>query len=301
MKKTFVVVALTAALAGCSRSDALEIPKGSDVTVQKRDGAQVAGRLVEVQPKAVVLESRDGSKIQVARADIASVTADALRSTPATDTHGQAPNPDAVGTTGTADSSSTAKQSGANPLKKLFDRGPDYREITVPAGTVLPVKLTTGVGSDTSHVEDQVRGTLRRAITIGGVEVIPAGTAVLGHVTTAQRPGKVKGRGAIGFRFNQIDLPGEGNRVSISTGTVSRLAPATKKMDAAKIGGGAAGGAIIGGILGGGSGAAKGAVIGGGAGTAVVLSTRGKDVRLGVGTPVSVKLTAPLTIRVAVK
>lgn len=266
MKKTFVVVALAAALAGCSRSDALEIPKGSDLTVQKRDGAQVAGRLVAVQSKDVVLERRDGTKMQVARADIASVNAE----TPATDAHGQT-------------------------------RIPEYREITVPAGTVLPVKLTTGVGSDTSHVEDQVRGTLRRAITIGGVEIIPAGTAVLGHVTTARRPGKVKGRGAIGFRFNQIDLPGEGNRVSISTGTVSRLAPATKKMDAAKIGGGAAGGAIIGGILGGGSGAAKGAVIGGGAGTAVVLATRGKDVRLGAGSALSVRLTAPLTVRVLIK
>jgi hypothetical protein len=166
---------------------------------------------------------------------------------------------------------------------------------------VLPVELTTAVGSDTSHVEDQVRGTLRHGVTVDGVQVIPAGTAVLGHVTSAERPGKVKGRGSIGFRFNQIDLPGEGNRVAISTGTVSRLAPATKKQDAAKIGGGAAGGAIIGGIIGGGDGAAKGAAIGGGAGTAVVLSTRGKDVRLGAGTAVSVKLTAPLTIRVPAK
>jgi hypothetical protein len=58
---------------------------------------------------------------------------------------------------------------------------------------------------------------------------------------------------------------------------------------------------VIGGILGGGDGAAKGAAIGGGAGTAAVLATRGQEVRLGAGTPVSVKLTAPLTVRVAVK
>lgn len=293
MKKLFVIVGLTAALAGCSRTDGLEIPKGSDVTVQKRDGVQVSGRLVEVQPKEIILESRDGSKIQVPRADIESVKA--------TPREAQPTEPAPVPTTGATDTTAARDKDTASPLKKLFDRGPEYREITVPAGTVLPVELTTAVGSDTSHVEDQVRGTLRSAITIGGVEAIPAGTAVLGHVTTAQRPGKVKGRGAIGFRFNQIDLPGEGNRVAISTGTVSRLAPATKKQDAAKIGGGAAGGAVIGGILGGGDGAVKGAAIGGGAGTAVVLSTRGKDVRLGAGTPVSVKLTAPLTVRVVIK
>jgi hypothetical protein len=64
------------------------------------------------------------------------------------------------------------------------------------------------------------------------------------------------------------------------------------------IGGGAVGGAIIGGIMGGGSGAAKGATIGGAAGTGVVLSTRGKEVRLGPGARVSVRLAAPLTVRV---
>jgi hypothetical protein len=105
----------------------------------------------------------------------------------------------------------------------------------------------------------------------------------------------------VAFRFNQLDLPGEGSRVAIRTDPVSREAPATKKQDAAKIGAGAAGGAIIGAIVGGGDGAAKGAAIGGGAGTAVVMSTRGKEVRLGAGTPVSVRLAAPVTVRVPVR
>jgi hypothetical protein len=38
--------------------------------------------------------------------------------------------------------------------------------------------------------------------------------------------------------------------------------------------------------------------IGGAGGTGVVLATRGKEVRLAAGTPVSVKLTRPLTVRV---
>ena len=289
MKKLLVIVGLAALMAGCSRTDALDIPEGSEVTVQKRDGVHVTGRLVQVQPKEVIVEARDGTKVQVLRADIESVTAAPRDERPAA-------------TSGAAAAASRptpgdAKEP-ANPLEKVLDRGPAYREIVVPAGTVLPVELVTAVGSDTSHVEDQVRGTLRSAIRIDGVEAIPAGTTVSGHVTSAERPGKVKGRGSIGLRFNRIDLPGDGNRVAISTGAISRLAPATKKQDAAKIGGGAAGGAIIGGIIGGGDGAAKGAAIGGGAGTAVVLSTRGKDIRLAAGTPLSVKLTAPLTIRV---
>ncbi len=177
----------------------------------------------------------------------------------------------------------------------------EYREITVPAGTVLPLTLRSAVGSDTSHVEDPVRATLRRPITIGGTQVLPAGAVVTGHVTDAARSARVKGRGRVAFRFNEIDLPGDGGRMPIRTGTVTRIAPGTKKQDAAKIGVGAAGGAIVGGIVGGGDGAAKGAAVGGGAGTAVVLATRGKEVRLGAGAPLSVKLTAPLTVRVRVR
>lgn len=184
------------------------------------------------------------------------------------------------------------------PAVKAADTVPTYRDVTVPAGTVLPLELQSTVASDTSNVEDPVRATLRRSITIGGVPVLPAGSAVAGHVTEATRSARVKGRARIAFRFNSIDLPGAGGRMTIHTGTVARIAQGTKKRDAAEIGGAAAGGAIVGGILGGGSGAAKGAAVGGGAGTAVVLTQRGKEVRLPAGTAIAVKLTAPLTVRV---
>lgn len=173
----------------------------------------------------------------------------------------------------------------------------DYQEITIPAGTVLPVDLETSVGSDISRVEQPVRGALRRAVYVRGIQVLPAGAAVTGHVTRAQRPGKVKGRGLIAMRFTEIDTPGEG-RSRMSTATVSRIAPATKEKDALKIIAPAAGGAVLGRIAGGKKGAREGAVIGGGAGTAYVLSTRGKEVRLGKGANLGVRLTAPLTVRV---
>ena len=77
------------------------------------------------------------------------------------------------------------------------------------------------------------------------------------------------------------------------------MAPATKQKDALEVLAPAAAGAVIGRIAGGKSGAAKGAVVGGGAGTGVVLATRGKEVRLAKGAALSVRLTAPVTIRVA--
>jgi hypothetical protein len=176
---------------------------------------------------------------------------------------------------------------------------PDNREVTIPAGTVLPIRLGSTVASDSSHVEDTVRGTVRRPVSIRGVAVIPAGSVIAGHVTDAEQSARVKGRARIAFRFTSLDLPGKGDRITIRTATIARRAPATKRDDAAKIGGGAAGGAVIGGILGGKSGAAKGAAIGGAAGTGVVLSTRGREVRVPAGTLLSVRLTAPITVRIS--
>ena len=76
------------------------------------------------------------------------------------------------------------------------------------------------------------------------------------------------------------------------------VAPATKKKDALEIGVPAAGGAAIGALVGGKKGAGIGALVGGGGGTAVVLSTRGKEVRVGRGATLAVRLVEPLTVRV---
>ena len=174
----------------------------------------------------------------------------------------------------------------------------EYREVTLPVGTVLPVDLGTTVGSDISRVEQPVEGSLRRAVTSNGIEVLPAGTAVSGHVTAATRPGKVKGRGFIAVRFTRIDTPGAGS-TQMSTATISRTAPATKEKDALKIVAPAVAGAVIGRIAGDKGDARKGAVIGGAAGTGYVLATRGKDIQMAKGSDLAVKLTAPLTVRVA--
>lgn len=173
--------------------------------------------------------------------------------------------------------------------------GPATRDVTLPRGTVLPVTLDTAIGSDISRAEQPVHGHLRRAVVYRGVEVLPAGAAVTGHVTSARRPGRVKGRGYVAVRFTEVDVPGEG-RERIRTSTIGREAPATKEKDAVEILAPAAGGAVVGRLVGGKKAAREGAVIGGAAGTAYVLATPGKDVRVGKGAPLSVRLASPVTI-----
>jgi hypothetical protein len=169
------------------------------------------------------------------------------------------------------------------------------REITLPAGTVLRVRVSRGFGSDISTVEDPVQGTLVRPVLAGGAEALPTGSTLTGYVSSAVRPGRVKGRGRVSVRFTELRRADGGEHYAIRTRPWVAVAPATKKNDALTIGAPAAGGAIVGGILGGKKGAGIGALAGG---TAVVLATRGKDVRVGRGATLAVRLSAPLTVRV---
>ena len=173
---------------------------------------------------------------------------------------------------------------------------PVYREFTLPVGTTLPLELKSTIASDASEVEDIVRATLRNAVTVDGLEVLPAGTELAGHVTEAERAGRVKGRARLAFQFTSLRYDGE--RRSLRTEPIVQEAEATKGEDATKIGIGAGAGAVIGAVVGGKSGAAKGAAIGGAAGTGAVMATRGKEVRLEPGTDIPVRLAAPLAIRV---
>jgi hypothetical protein len=176
---------------------------------------------------------------------------------------------------------------------------PSYRTITIPAGTTLNLALTSNVSSKGSSVEDRVNATLRRALVVDGVTVIPAGAAASGYVTEATRSGRVKGRARVGFRFTSVRARDE--RYTIRTAAITRQARGTKKADAAKIGIGAGAGAVVGAIAGGKKGAAIGSAVGAGGGTGVVLATRGEEITLPRGTLVTTRLTAPVTIRVPLR
>jgi hypothetical protein len=96
-----------------------------------------------------------------------------------------------------------------------------------------------------------------------------------------------------------ISVAGRAERPSIVART-ELVAPATKGEDAAKIGIPAAGGAIIGGIIGGKKGAAIGTAVGGGGGAAVVLATPGDEIRLARGAELTLVLDQPIEVRVPI-
>jgi len=203
-------------------------------------------------------------------------------------------NPDSETSTA-AEATAKAEEGAAAPPAPP---APQFRDVTLPAGTTLRLRLQSAVASDSSRVEDTVRAELNQAVVIDGATVLPAGASLTGVVTDVERSGRVKGRARIAYRFNALSHAGE--QYKVTTAPVSHTAEATKGEDATKIAVGAGAGAAVGALLGGGDGAAKGAAIGGAAGTGVVLATRGEEVRLGPGAAVTTRLTAPLTVRVKV-
>ena len=121
------------------------------------------------------------------------------------------------------------------------------------------------------------------------------GARVEGRIVDTTQAGRVKGLSAINLELTTL-MTSDGQRVPISTESFKKEGPESKKKDAAKVGGGAALGAIIGAIAGGGKGAAIGAGVGGAAGTGDVLATRGDAAVLASETKLTFHLSNSVTI-----
>ena len=161
--------------------------------------------------------------------------------------------------------------------------------ITVPEGTALPVVLETGMSSATSRSGDRVVARLAEDVRVGEKVVVPSGSELRGRVTAAVPSGRVKTRARLAFDFDTLVV--DGKEHSIGTRPVDLTAGDTHNRDAATIGIGAGAGAIVGAVVDGKKGAGIGALIGGAAGTGVVLTDTGKEITLGTGSRVNVRLT----------
>lgn len=174
---------------------------------------------------------------------------------------------------------------------------PAFFEVRVPSGTILGVRLTTSVSSDTAEIEDRVEATVTRDVITGGRIAIPSGTKVLGSVNDVMRGGKFKERARLGIRFHTLVLA-DGTRETVRVDAIVREGDSPARASAAKIGGGALGGAILGGIMGGKKGAILGGATGAGAGTAAVAAGDRSVAALAAGTPLSVRLNAPVNVTI---
>ena len=147
-----------------------------------------------------------------------------------------------------------------------------------------------------SQVGDPVRGRLVQELFVDGKRVAPAGAEVRGTITEVVPLKKFGGQPSISLLFESLAVD---NGINVSV-MASHTAAGKKQAgrDAAKIGGGAVAGAVIGHQVDDDKGKELGALIGGAIGTAVAAKT-GKEIELAAGTTIVVVLEDDVQVRLA--
>lgn len=181
----------------------------------------------------------------------------------------------------------------------------------VNAGQIIRVRMNQNITSETARVGDQFTTTVVDPVYANGVEVIPAGSEIIGRVTTVTRAARKSKAGTMGVHFVSLRLPTgiartiNGDLTDVTTselnadneGEVSGRS-ATKR-NVVFIGGGAATGALIGAIAGGGKGAGIGVGVGAGLGVAGAFFSKGHEAVVKSGSEFGVILNQTLSLPAA--
>ena len=229
--------------------------------VRLRSGRVIDGTLTGADSSTVRLMLANGTRADVAVADIAGIefTARAPKAAPPAPAPGRAPAP-----------------------------------VTVPANTMLNVRLTETIEVDTTKTGATFRALVDDPVMLDGKVVIPRGAAVAVQAANVAQSGKMKGSDKISLKANSIAFGGQ--TYEIVTAYVEAKGSGEGKKTARKVGGGAGLGAVVGGFAGGGTGAAIGAAVGGATG-AVVASQGQEHLKLPAETRLQFQLTAAVTIK----
>jgi hypothetical protein len=193
----------------------------------------------------------------------------------------------------TADNSNQSPQQQSAPMAEKAR--PEPKPVVLPAGTVLTVRMGEAVGSKISQAGQTFSATLAQPVEVGGRTVIPSGASASGVVADAKPLGRFKGGAALELKLTSVSVHGTDH--PIQTVATTRTQAGKGKRTAVMAGGGAALGALIGGLAGGGKGAAIGALAGGGAGTGGAAFTGNKDIVIPAESAVSFTLSQPLQLR----
>jgi hypothetical protein len=193
--------------------------------------------------------------------------------------------------------------------------GDAAEQITLPAGTKIPLALKHAITTKSAHDGDAVYAETTFPIVLNDRIIIPAGSYVQGTISNVKRAGRVKGRAEVLVHFNTLILPNgytlllpgavdnvpglDNGRMKEKDKEGTIQGDSTKGRDAARIAESAGTGGLIGAAADGGKGAAVGGAGGGLIGLAAVLLSRGPDLRLEAGSTMETVLERPITVDMA--
>ena len=183
------------------------------------------------------------------------------------------------------------------------------QQVTIPEGTVIELRMDSGLNSETSQVNDAFKASVVRSVLIDGRIAVPENSTVNGRVTMVQPAERSSRSGVIGVEFNQLSINGkaysiEGTLTSLHADErkqiIDEQSRVTGKSSTPRnilfIGGGAGVGAAIGAIAGGGKGAGIGALTGGGIGALGALLSRGSEADVPLGSEVAMQLVRAVDV-----
>lgn len=171
----------------------------------------------------------------------------------------------------------------------------------ISVGTTLRVRLENDLSSKESRVGDRFT-----AVVLDPEQY--EGARVLGHISSIKKSGRVEGRTSMGLTFDSLEV--QNGRRGVMRAEVVRVydpnSESSERVDeegtvesssrgkqTLKRGGiGAAAGAVLGAIVGGGKGAAIGLIVGGAAGAGSIAIEGSKELELESGTELLLRVTS---------
>jgi hypothetical protein len=186
---------------------------------------------------------------------------------------------------------------------------PAVKLYAVDRGTKIHVRMNDSIGSKTARIGDRFTTTVTEPVYANtGAIVIPSGSTITGRVDSVTPAAKGGKAGAIDVSFFEVRTP-NGTRRAIN-GSLTDLDTEKGKSDTEGtvsgdkmkhrkiifIGGGGAGGAILGAAIGGGKGALIGALLGAGGGFLGERYTKGENVEVKPGAEFGVILNQSITM-----
>src|SRR5882724_5795723 len=113
----------------------------------------------------------------------------------------------AISTGCSSKSTEESSDSSAPSSKSASLFGP--KEVTLPAGTVITVRLASTVGAKTSNTGDHFNATIATPVESGGKVVLTKGAEARGRVVEAVSQGRFKGAAVLRLVLESVNVNGD--------------------------------------------------------------------------------------------
>jgi hypothetical protein len=173
-------------------------------------------------------------------------------------------------------------------------RSADNSQVTIPAGTAIPVRMIDSIDASQNQQGQAFRGSLDAPIHAGNRTVLPKGTRVYVKLVEVQSAGKFKGRNELRLELDRIVTAKA--TYPVHSNVIDLRGSSQGKKTGKSAGIGAAVGAGLGAIVGGGKGAAIGAGAGAGTGLAVQGFRKHKTLQVSSESLLTFHLQTPLHV-----